>query len=43
MQTKSAVSKGYWPQARRPWATHEGNKSHNHELKADKSLIPLAY
>ena len=23
----------------RPRATHEGNKSHNHELKADKRLI----
>ena len=22
-----------------PQATHEGNKSHNHELKADKRLI----
>ena len=22
-----------------PRATHEGNKSHNHELKADKRLI----
>ena len=24
---------------RSPQATHEGNKSHNHELKADKRLI----
>ena len=36
------ISKGYRPEARgyvRPRATHEGNKSHNHELKADKRLI----
>ena len=29
----------YSPRALRPRATHEGNKSHNHELKADKRLI----
>ena len=37
------ASKGYRPEARGyvicPRATHEGNKSHNHELKADKWLI----
>ena len=42
------ISKGYRPEARgyviyspraRPRARHEGNKSHNHELKADKRLI----
>ena len=35
------ICKGYRPEARgyviAP--THEGNKSHNHELKADKRLI----
>ena len=36
--------KGYWPEARgyvfySPLASHKGNKSHNHELKADKQLI----
>ena len=29
----------YFPRALRPRATHEGNKSYNHELKADKRLI----
>ena len=38
------LPKGYRPEARGyviyfPRATHEGNKSHNHELKADKRLI----
>ena len=38
------LPKGYRPEARgyviySPRATHEGNKSHNHELKADKRLI----
>ena len=38
------LSKGYRPKARgyviySPRALHEGSKSHNHELKADKRLI----
>ena len=40
------ISKGYRPEARgyviyspRPRATHEGNKSHNQELKTDQRLI----
>ena len=38
------ISKGYRPEARgyvicSPRALPEGNKSHNHELKADKRLI----
>ena len=47
--SENETTKGYRPEARgyvsycpralRPRATHEGNKSHNHELKADKRLI----
>ena len=47
MDLTQPIGKGYWPEARgyviysplRPWAKREGNKSHNHELKADKRLI----
>ena len=43
MSNLRRLCKGYRPEARgyvmRPRATHEGNKSHNHELKADKRLI----
>ena len=41
------IRKGYRPEARgyviysppRPWAKRKGNKSHNHELKADNGLF----
>ena len=43
MSNVRRLCKGYRPEARgyvmHPRATHEGNKSHNHELKADKWLI----